>query len=196
MQVRRGRSRRSPRRSNRRTRPRPPLHRRSRPGSTPPLRIRRGSPSWPGREARAPAATRPPHPDPTTATRDDTMNGMHRIGLIVPSSNTTMETEVPSLLRERERERPQDTFTFHSARVRMEHVTREALRAMNAETERATTELADMRPHVVASACLVAIMAQGPKHHCVVEAEIESILERAQATAPAVSSAGALVDAL
>jgi maleate isomerase len=124
------------------------------------------------------------------------MNAMHRIGMLVPSSNTTMETEVPALLRERERVRPEDQFTFHSARLRMEEVTPEALRAMNAQTERATTELADMRPDVVASACLVAIMAQGPKHHQVVEDEIESILERQNAPAPVVSSAGALVDAL
>ena len=124
------------------------------------------------------------------------MTAAHRIGLIVPSSNTTMETEVPFLLRGRERERPQDTFTFHGARLRMEDVTLEALRAMNAQTERATAELADMRPQVVASACLVAIMAQGPNHHRVVEAEIESILEREHAQAPVVSSAGALVDAL
>jgi maleate isomerase len=39
-------------------------------------------------------------------------------------------------------------------------------------------------------------MAQGPGQHRVVEAEIESILEREHAPAPAVSSAGALVDAL
>jgi maleate isomerase len=124
------------------------------------------------------------------------MNAMHRIGMLVPSSNTTMETEVPALLRERERERPQDGFTLHSARLRMEDVTHAALRAMNAQTERATTELADLRPNVVATACLVAIMAQGPKHHHVVQAEIESVLEREDAPAPAVSSAGALVDAL
>jgi maleate isomerase len=121
---------------------------------------------------------------------------MHRIGMLVPSSNTTMETEIPALLQKRERERPEDNFTVHSARLRMEEVTPEALRAMNAQTERATTELADMRPSVVATACLVAIMAQGPGHHRVVEAEIESTLERETAAAPAVSSAGALVDAL
>ena len=121
---------------------------------------------------------------------------MHRIGLIVPSSNTTIETEVPALLRDRERARPQDRFAIHSARVRMQHVTPAQLRAMNAQTERATTELADMRPGVVATACLVAIMAQGPKHHRVMQAEIESILEREHAPAPVVSSAGALVEAL
>jgi maleate isomerase len=124
------------------------------------------------------------------------MRAMHRIGMLVPSSNTTMETEVPTLLRDRERERPEDSFTLHSARLRMDRVTPEALRAMNAQTERATTELADMRPNVVASACLVAVMAQGPNHHRVVEAEIEAVLEREHARAPAVSSAGALIDAL
>ena len=124
------------------------------------------------------------------------MSAMHRIGLLVPSSNTTMETEVPALLHARERARPEDTFSFHSARLRMEDVTPEGLRAMNQETERATTELADLRPQVVATACLVAIMAQGPGSHRVAEAEIASILEREHATAPVVSSAGALVDAL
>ena len=111
-----------------------------------------------------------------------TMTAMHRVGLIVPSSNTTMETEVPALLRARERVRPEDTFSFHSARLRMEDVTPEALRAMNEQTERATAELADLRPDVVATACLVAIMAQGPGSHRAAEAEIESILERGACT--------------
>ena len=124
------------------------------------------------------------------------MSSMHRIGLLVPSSNTTMETEVPALLRGRELLRPEDTFTFHSARLRMEDVTPEGLRAMNEQTERATVELADVRPDVVATACLVAIMAQGPGAHPALEREIASTLEREQASAPVVSSAGALVDAL
>jgi len=121
---------------------------------------------------------------------------MHRIGLLVPSSNTTMEIEVPALLRARELLRPEDTFTFHSARLRMEDVTPEGLRAMNEQTERATIELADLRPDVVATACLVAIMAQGPGSHRAAEAEIASVLDREGAAAPVVSSAGALVDAL
>jgi maleate isomerase len=124
------------------------------------------------------------------------MTVMHRIGLLVPSSNTTMETEVPAMLRAREGLRPEDTFTFHSARLRMEDVTPEALRAMNEQIERATMELADLRPNVVATACLVAIMAQGPNSHCAAQAEIESVLEREHAPAPVVSSAGALVEGL
>ena len=124
------------------------------------------------------------------------MSAMHRIGLLVPSSNTTMETEVPALLRAREAVRPEDTFSFHSARLRMADVTPEGLRAMNEETGRAAAELADLRPDVVATACLVAIMAQGPGSHHAAEAEIEAVLERGRAAAPVVSSAGALVDAL
>jgi maleate isomerase len=124
------------------------------------------------------------------------MSAMRRIGLLVPSSNTTMETEVPALLRAREAVRPEDTFSFHSARLRMEDVTPEGLRAMNDETGRATAELADLRPDVVATACLVAIMAEGPGSHRAAEAEIEAVLERERAAAPVVSSAGGLVDAL
>ena len=46
----------------------------------------------------------------------------YRVGLIVPSSNTTMETEIPALLRAYETAGGA-TFTFHSARMRMKKVT-------------------------------------------------------------------------
>ncbi|OPF69460.1 Asp/Glu racemase [Streptomyces antioxidans] len=118
----------------------------------------------------------------------------HHIGLIVPSSNLTMETELPRMLNARESIAPDDRFVFHSSRMRMKHVTPDELRDMNAQTERAALELADARPDVVATACLVAIMAQGPGHHCVAEADITSAL-RAEgcSLAPVVSSAGALL---
>jgi maleate isomerase len=119
-----------------------------------------------------------------------------RIGLIVPSSNTTMETELPSLLRAREQARPAERFTFHSSRVRMRHVTPEELAAMNERTETAATELADMHPDVVATACLIAIMAQGQGSHCAAEGQIAETLAREGAPAPVVSSAGALISAL
>ena len=54
----------------------------------------------------------------------------YRIGQIVPSSNTTMETELPRMMRAREEVLPQDRFTFHSSRMRMQHVTPEELRAI------------------------------------------------------------------
>jgi maleate isomerase len=120
----------------------------------------------------------------------------YRVGLIVPSSNTTMESEIPALLRRRETVRPDETFTFHSARARMQRVTAEQLRAMNEQTTRACAELADARPDALVTACLVAIMAQGAGHHRTAETEIAAELERQHASAPVVSSAGALVAAL
>ena len=65
-----------------------------------------------------------------------------RVGLIVPSSNVTMERELPSMLRGREVVAP-ERFSFHSARVRMKRVTPEEPAAMNAQAARATGELAD-----------------------------------------------------
>ncbi|MCW0212295.1 MAG: aspartate/glutamate racemase family protein [Pseudonocardia sp.] len=117
----------------------------------------------------------------------------HHIGMIVPSSNLTMETELPRMLREREQLDPRNRFVFHAARARMQHVTPEQLRAMNAQAERAATELADARPDVVATACLVAIMAQGPGYHCTAEDAITTALRAEGSSAPVVSSAGALL---
>lgn len=120
----------------------------------------------------------------------------HHIGMIVPSSNLTMETELPRMLREREAADPGDRFVFHSSRMRMQKVTPEQLREMNAQTERASLELADARPDVVATACLVAIMAQGPGHHCTAEDEITAVLKEQGAQVPVVSSAGALLSGI
>jgi len=120
----------------------------------------------------------------------------HHIGMIVPSSNLTMETELPRMLRAREETRPEDRFVFHAARARMQHVTPEQLRAMNAQAERAAAELADARPDVVATACLVAIMAQGPGYHCTAEDSISAALRAEGSDAPVISSAGALLSGL
>src|ERR1700761_5561606 len=88
-----------------------------------------------------------------------------RIGQIVPSSNTTMETEIPAMLRAREFIRP-EKFTFHSSRMRMKHVTKEELAAMDAESDRCTRELSDAKMDVIGYACLVAIMSMGHGYHC------------------------------
>jgi maleate isomerase len=47
----------------------------------------------------------------------------YRIGRIVPRSNTPMETEIPAMLNARHVLFPEERFTFHSARMRMMHVT-------------------------------------------------------------------------
>jgi maleate isomerase len=124
------------------------------------------------------------------------MAANRRLGLIVPSSNLTMETELPALLRRREEIHPDERFTFHSSRMRLKQVTPEALRAMNAQTDRCAAELADAGCDVVATACLVAIMAQGPGFHCEAERQIGEALSAEGNDAPVVSSAGALIQAL
>ena len=126
----------------------------------------------------------------------DTRARRYRLGLIVPSSNVTMETEIPALLRAREPEAPDERFTFHSSRMRMRKVTPEELRAMNEQTGRAAAELADARCDVIATACLVALMAQGPGFHCTAEDQIREVLRAEDAEVPVVSSAGALLDGL
>lgn len=121
------------------------------------------------------------------------MNRSFRIGQIVPSSNTTMETEIPALLHAREKLYP-ERFTFHSSRMRMHKVTAEELAKMNLEGRRCAEELADARVDVMSTACLVAIMAMGPGYHRTTEKELS---ERARANgsdAKVMTSAGALIE--
>ncbi len=118
------------------------------------------------------------------------MNTPFRIGQIVPSSNTTMETEVPAMLRAREAIHP-ERFTFHSSRMRMHRVTREELEAMNKESLRCAAELADARMDVMSTACLVAIMAMGPGYHRQTERELTAVARANQSLAPVMTSAGA-----
>lgn len=123
------------------------------------------------------------------------MNRVYRIGQIVPSSNTTMETEIPAILRVREtmgRER----FTFHSSRMRMQKVSKEELQAMDRDSDRCAVELADARMDVLGYACLVAIMSMGRGYHRLSEERLHRATVEAGGPAPVVTSAGALVDGL
>jgi len=118
-----------------------------------------------------------------------------RIGQIVPSSNTTMETEIPAMLRAREAAFP-ERFTFHSSRMRMKHVVKEELAAMDAQSLRCAAELADARVDVIGYACLVAIMAMGTGYHRTSESNLAAIAAQEGGAAPVVTSAGALVKTL
>lgn len=115
-----------------------------------------------------------------------------RVGLIVPSSNVTVETEMPRILSKVDGV----TFTFHSSRMRMHTVTPEQLRAMNAQRERCVLEVGDAGVDVVLYACLVAIMAAGPGEHRQVELAVAEQLATGGSEANVLSSAGALVTAL
>lgn len=124
------------------------------------------------------------------------MSKLYRIGQIVPSSNTTMETEIPAMFRAREGVRSDERFTFHSSRMRMHKVTQEELAAMNKEGLRCAAELADARIDVMSTACLVAIMAMGVGYHRQTEQELTEVARANHCLAPVMTSAGALIEGL
>lgn len=124
-----------------------------------------------------------------------TNDQMIRIGQIVPSSNVTMEREIPAMLRARETILP-ERFSFHSARMRMKSVTKDELEAMDRDSDRCALELSDARVDVLGYACLVAIMAMGKGYHRVSQERLHQRTVDNGAPAPVISSAGALVDGL
>jgi maleate isomerase len=115
-----------------------------------------------------------------------------RVGLVVPSSNVTVEAELPALLSRHD----QATFSFHSSRMRMAKVSPAQLAAMNVHRERCVIELGDARPDVILYACLVALMAAGPGEHRRVEGLVAEQLATGGSTTRVRSSAGALIEAL
>lgn len=118
-----------------------------------------------------------------------------RIGQIVPSSNTTMETEIPKMLRAREAIAP-ERFTFHSSRMRLKHVSKEELATMDKDSDRCAVELSDARVDIMGYACLVAIMSRGRGYHLESERRLHKITVENDSPTPIVSSAGALVEGL
>lgn len=118
-----------------------------------------------------------------------------RVGLIVPSSNTTMETELPELLR-RQTAATGQRYTFHSARATMKQVTNEELSAMVDKAADCARAVSDADIDVIAYACLVAVMAQGPGAHKDAEQAITQAAHDNGHPAHVVSSAGALIRTL
>lgn len=118
-----------------------------------------------------------------------------RVGLVVPSSNTTMETELPELFR-RQTAATGHAYTFHSARAAMRTVNEEELAAMVGKSAECAVAVSDAHVDVIAYACLVAVMAGGLGVH----RESERIIAEAAAEngrpAAVLSSAGALVRTL
>lgn len=126
------------------------------------------------------------------------MENLHqtfKIGQIVPSSNLTMEREIPAMLRAREAVLP-DRFSFHSSRMRMKKVTAEELKSMDRDSDRCALELSDAAVDVMGYACLVAIMSMGKGYHRESQKRLHQITVDNGHPAPVVSSAGALVNGL
>ncbi|RJE79669.1 Asp/Glu racemase [Paracoccus sp. JM45] len=106
-----------------------------------------------------------------------------------------METEIPALLRARELVSP-ERFTFHSSRMRMKHVTRSELAAMDGDSDRCALELSDARVDVMGYACLVAIMSMGYGYHHASAERLRAVTAGNDAPAPVITSAGALADGI
>lgn len=123
------------------------------------------------------------------------MKNKFKIGQIVPSSNVTMETEVPALFRARESIFP-ERFTFHSARMRMKKVTKEELAGMDLASDKCAIELSDAQVDVMGYACLVAIMSMGKGYHCVSQSRLYEKTKANGCPTPVVTSAGALIEGL
>jgi len=106
-----------------------------------------------------------------------------RLGLLIPSSNTTMEHEF-NLMRPRE-------ATVHVARMRLKEVTLSKLMDMEKEIEPAALRLADAKVNVIGFGCTSGSLFRGLGH----DQEIVTRIERAT-DIPAVATSGAVVDAL
>lgn len=110
-------------------------------------------------------------------------NKLTRLGLIIPSSNTTMEPEFYWILPK--------SFTVHSCRLRLREVTLKDLVKMEQRIEEEAPKLADACVSVIGFGCTSGSLFRGLGHDKQIEAKIEKITG-----IPTVSTAGAVVDAL
>jgi len=111
-----------------------------------------------------------------------------RIGLIVPSSNTTCEMEFHRMAPE--------GVSVHTARVFNPEVTREeekekAMMAMSAELLRAAREVASVQPKVIIYACTTASFIEGPGY----DRELGEKIKK-ETGVPGYSTTTAVVEAL
>lgn len=106
-----------------------------------------------------------------------------KVGLILPSVNTTTEPEFAWVAP--------PGISFHATRVFMDVTTPQALRAMNKEVRRAAELLATLSPHVVAYACTAGSFVDGPEATAALLGQMREILG-----CPVVATSAAMVSAL
>src|SRR5712664_3566070 len=114
------------------------------------------------------------------------MKTPYRIGQIVPSSNITMETEIPAMLQARQLIRP-ERFTFHSSRMHMNEVSKDELASMDGQSDRCALELSDAHVDLMGYACLVAIMSMGLGYHRASQERLERLTRNNNAAVPVVA---------
>lgn len=107
-----------------------------------------------------------------------------KLGIIIPSSNTTVEREFSGIIAEPD-------ATIHSSRIMLREVTLKGLEEMERETERAARELSTAKVNIIAYACTTGSLFKGPNHHVEIKHRIENITK-----VPAIATSGAVLDAL
>ena len=108
---------------------------------------------------------------------------MTRLGLMVPSSNTTMESEFHKMLPK--------GFSVHTGRLGLRKVTVKELAEMEEKIEEEARKLADAHVDVIGYGCTSGSLFRGLGH----DKMIEERIEKASGT-PAVATAGAVIRAL
>jgi maleate isomerase len=109
---------------------------------------------------------------------------MPRLGVIIPSSNTTVETEFASALQG-------SKITLHTTRIPLKDVTVSALSAMDKETETAAELLKDADVDTVAFACTSGSLIKGIGHDAAIAEKIGKIVD-----CPVVVTSRAVIQAL
>jgi len=106
-----------------------------------------------------------------------------RIGLLVPSSNTTAEPEFCRMAPE--------GVSVHAARMRLTEVTPEALLEMGRRSEEAARELADAEVDVIVYGCTTGSLIGGPDFDLELARRLEAVCRL-----PVVTAATAVAEAL
>ncbi|MCW4006080.1 MAG: aspartate/glutamate racemase family protein [Candidatus Bathyarchaeota archaeon] len=109
---------------------------------------------------------------------------MPRLGVIIPSSNTTVETEFSNVLFGSQ-------ISLHTDRVSLREVTVEGLLDMEHEVEAAAGRLGDAAVDAVAFACTSGSLIKGVGHDAAIAQKIAAV-----ARCPVVVTSGAVVQAL
>ena len=106
-----------------------------------------------------------------------------KLGLIVPSSNTTIEPEFWRMVS--------DWATVHTARIRLEAITIHDLERMEEQTIEASLRLFDAKVDIIGYGCTSGSLFRGGDHFVQIEKKIS-----AETGIQSVATAGAVLDAL
>jgi len=106
-----------------------------------------------------------------------------RLGIIVPSSNTTMEKEFNEMKNR--------NITIHSARMKLKNVAINNLIEMEREAEKEALKLADAMVDVIAYGCTTGSLIKGKEHATKIERKIERITGT-----PTIATANAILRAI